>query len=78
MTTRRVMLLILCMLPAVVQADEPAPRAPWKERAVLRAGQVVQGDYFALVRMWKFPASSTVTCMPPVVRCLWMEWSTEM
>ncbi|MBP6263968.1 MAG: hypothetical protein KA426_12025 [Nitrospira sp.] len=47
MTTRRVMLLILCMLPAVVQADEPAPRAPWKERAVLRAGQVVQGDYFA-------------------------------
>ncbi|MBP7363144.1 MAG: hypothetical protein KBH05_15830, partial [Nitrospira sp.] len=47
MTTRMVMLLILCMLPAAAQADEPLSRAPWKERAVLRAGQIVQGDYFA-------------------------------
>jgi hypothetical protein len=47
MTTRMVMLLILCMLPATAQADEPLSRAPWKERAVLRAGQIVQGDYFA-------------------------------
>ncbi|HQV47438.1 MAG TPA: hypothetical protein PL109_13450, partial [Nitrospira sp.] len=47
MTTRMVMLLILCMLPATAQADEPSSRAPWKERAVLRAGQIVQGDYFA-------------------------------
>lgn len=47
MTTRMAMLLILCLLPTTVQADEPLSRAPWKERAVLRAGQVVQGDYFA-------------------------------
>ena len=47
MTTRIMMLLLLCMLPATAQADEPSSRAPWKERAVLRAGQIVQGDYFA-------------------------------
>ncbi|HND01809.1 MAG TPA: hypothetical protein PK782_07015, partial [Nitrospira sp.] len=47
MTTRIVMLLILCMLPATAQADASLSRAPWKERAVLRTGQVVQGDYFA-------------------------------
>ena len=47
MTTRIVMLLILCMLPATAQADAPLSRAPWKERAVLRTGQVVLGRLFA-------------------------------
>ena len=28
-------------------ADEGSPRTPFSDRAVLRAGQVVQGDYFA-------------------------------
>ena len=28
-------------------AGEASPRAPFSDRAVLRAGQAVQGDYFA-------------------------------
>ncbi|MBI4003192.1 MAG: polymer-forming cytoskeletal protein [Nitrospira defluvii] len=29
-------------------ADDPSPKTPLSERAVLRAGQVIQGDYFAV------------------------------
>lgn len=47
MMTRIAMLLILCLIAATVYADESSSRAPLSERAVLRAGQVVQGDYFA-------------------------------
>jgi hypothetical protein len=47
MMTRIAMLLILCLIAATVYAAESSSRAPLRERAVLRAGQVVQGDYFA-------------------------------
>lgn len=47
MTTRLALLLSLCMLPVTALADESSSRAPWRDRAVLRAGQVVEGDYFA-------------------------------
>lgn len=39
-----------CAFSSFVYADEASPRTPLRERAVLRAGQVVQGDYFAVGR----------------------------
>lgn len=39
-----------CLFSNVAYADETSPRTPLRERAVLRAGQVVQGDYFAVGR----------------------------
>ena len=72
MTTRMVLLLILCMLPATAQADEPLSRAPWKERAVLRAGQIVQGDYFAYadgeIRLTRPVVPAMLTTDPLAVR----------
>lgn len=39
-----------CAFSSFAVADEPSQRTPLRERAVLRAGQVVQGDYFAFGR----------------------------
>lgn len=40
--------LFFCAVAATAYADEPSRRMPLQERAVLPAGQVVQGDYFAV------------------------------
>lgn len=47
MMTFIAMLIALLSASALSYADESSPRASLGERAVLRAGQVVQGDYFA-------------------------------
>lgn len=44
---RIVMALLISTASPVAFADDAVPRSPWGDRAVLRAGQVVQGDYFA-------------------------------
>ena len=36
------------LFSTVASADEPVLRSPFGERAILRPGQVVQGDYFAI------------------------------
>jgi hypothetical protein len=41
------MAIVLWALSTAVYAGDSSPRAPRNERAVLQAGQVVQGDYFA-------------------------------
>ena len=46
-TVRVVMALMLWSGSTASMAEDAAPRSPWGDRAVLRAGQVVQGDYFA-------------------------------
>ena len=46
-TARAVMVLMLWSGSTASMAEDAAPRSPWGGRAVLRAGQVVQGDYFA-------------------------------
>lgn len=46
-TVRAALVLLLCMASPSVFADESVPRSPLGDRAVLPAGRVVQGDYFA-------------------------------
>ena len=41
------LVLLMCAATPVAFADDAVSRSPWGDRAVLRAGQVVQGDYFA-------------------------------
>ncbi len=41
------LVLLMCAPSPAAFADSAGPRSPWGDRAVLRAGQVVQGDYFA-------------------------------
>ncbi|MBA2484514.1 MAG: hypothetical protein H0V35_00160 [Nitrospira sp.] len=48
MLTWIVMLMVVLSASAPSYADEFSPRASLGERVVLRAGQVVQGDYFAV------------------------------
>lgn len=42
------MWLILTVFSTMVYADDTSSREPFAERAVLRPGQVIQGDYFAV------------------------------
>ncbi|CAE6761336.1 polymer-forming cytoskeletal protein [Nitrospira defluvii] len=42
-----VLVLLICAPSPAAFADDAVSRSPWGDRAVLRAGQVVQGDYFA-------------------------------
>jgi len=41
------LVLLMCAATPVAFADDAVSRSPWGDRAVLRAGQAVQGDYFA-------------------------------
>ena len=50
MSPKNVILIIIAACLAVsclAWADEPSEQAEWRQRVVLRAGQEIQGDYFA-------------------------------